>query len=139
MPLEVLLILVVGGIAGIALLLQLLGYSRAEPFTEDTARAAWVRAEPDVPAHAVHLSDDRMAALVETGRGPAIVWHMGTDTTAHWLKGARTSRSNTGLRILLNDFAAPSVRVKLSPGATSRWLALIEGGQATPPEEPHAA
>jgi hypothetical protein len=139
MPLEVLLILVVGGIAGIALLLQVLGYSRAEPFTEDTARAAWERAEPDVPASAVHLSDDRMAALVETGRGPAIVWHMGADTTAHWLKGARVTRSNTGLRILLNDFAAPSVKVKLAPRTATRWLALIEGRPDDGPEEPRAA
>jgi hypothetical protein len=137
MALEILLILVAGGIATIAVLLQALGYSRADPFTEETARAAWARHEPDIAASAVHLSGDGMAALVETARGPAIVWHMGADATAHWLAGANGVETANGLRIDLHDFAAPSVRVTLSPETAAEWQAII--GTAPKPQEPSAA
>lgn len=137
MPLEWLTALVVAGIAGIAALLWLLGYSRVVPFTEEAARAAWARQEPDQPARSVLLSDDGMAALVETARGPGIVWRIGTDSTAHWLDGARAVRTKSGLRIDLNDFAAPSVRVTLSPEAAADWGALIPA--APKPRAPGAA
>jgi hypothetical protein len=137
MALEILLILVAGGIAAIAVLLQALGYSRADPFTEETARAAWARHQPDIPASAVHLSADGMAALVETARGPAIVWHMGADSTAHWLDGAQAVDTKSGLRIDLHDFAAPSVLVTLEPAAAAEWQAII--GTAPQPHEPSTA
>lgn len=143
MPLEVLLILVVGGIAGVAILLQALGYSRAEPFTEDSARAAWLRQEPDIDPCALRLSRDGMAALVETRQGPGLVWHMGADSTACRLDGARAIRTKTGLRIVTADFAAPSVRVALDAGEADIWTAKIEGGAArfpaAKPQETNAA
>ena len=131
MPPGLLLVLVIGGIAGIALLLQLLGYSRRVPFTEDSARAAWARQEPDTPARAIHLSSDGMAALVETDRGPALVWHMGADSTAHWLDAATCQSSATGLTILIGDFAAPRARVALPPDEAARWTALIGGADSS--------
>jgi hypothetical protein len=51
MPLPVLIALVIGGIAGIALILHLSGRSRVVALTEVTARAAWLR----------HFPDDRVA------------------------------------------------------------------------------
>ncbi len=130
MPLEVLLILVAGGIAGIAILLQALGYSRSEPFTEDSARAAWLRQEPDIDPCALRLSRDGMAALVETRYGPGLVWHMGADSTACRLESARAVPTKTGLRIVTTDFAAPSVRLVLDPGEAALWRAKIEAAAA---------
>lgn len=131
MPLEILLILVIAGIAGIAVLLQLMGYSEREPFTEESARAAWARQEPDIPAGRVDLSQDGMAALVETDRGLGVVWHMGVDTTAHWLDRPRLRPTRDGLRIGLGDFAAPAVRVRLSPEAARDWADRIERASRT--------
>lgn len=52
MPLHILLILVVGGIAGIALALHLLGLS------EENARAGWPRHRADDRIDAIALSAD---------------------------------------------------------------------------------
>lgn len=125
MPLELLLTLVIGGIAGIALLLHLFGYSRPLTFDEDSARAHWLRQYPMSRPGTVHLSQDRAAALVETPDGPGLVWAMGADSTAHLLTGATLRTTRRGLRIDLHDFAAPSVRVRLSPEARETWARLI--------------
>lgn len=125
MPLEILLILVIAGIACIAVLLQLLGYSRQQPFTQHSARAAWLRQEPEISPRRVDLSGDRLAALIDTDRGPGLVWQMGADSTAHWLGGARVAATRDGLHLRLGDFAAPSVRVRLPPGAARDWADRI--------------
>ncbi|MDG4648052.1 hypothetical protein P6F26_06320 [Roseibacterium sp. SDUM158017] len=147
MSLEIMAVLVVGGIAAVAALLQLLGYSTAEPFTVETARRAWTRQEPEIQPLRTHLSRDAMAALIETDRGPGIVWRMGADPAVHKLDGARAVTTRTGLRIVLNDFAAPAVRVSLTPEAAALWRAAIDPARgatkaATAPAsegEPHAA
>lgn len=130
MPLEIILILVATGIAGIALLLHLLGHSARAPLTEEDARAAWARHAPDSPARAVDLSADAMAALIETDRGPALVWRIGADSTGHWLSRARTRQTSTGLRVMLGDFAAPSVRVALTAERAAAWDAAIAEARA---------
>jgi hypothetical protein len=128
MPLEILLVLVTAGIAGIAMLLQLLGYSRQAPFTEDTARAAWLRHEPEIAPRRTDLSQDGLAALIDTDRGLGLVWHMGADSTAHWLDRARVTPTRGGLRVALGDFAAPSVRVRLGAEAARDWSDRIAAG-----------
>jgi len=130
MPLEILLALVIGGIAFVALLLHLLGHSRAAPFTQDSARAAWQRHAPEDPPLAIHLSEDARAVLIETAKGPALVFQMGVDSTGHWLENVRLSDTKPGLRIDLHDFAAPFCHVRLRPEARTRWRQIIDTASA---------
>jgi len=122
MPLSILLPMVVLGIAGIAVLLHLLGLSRRAVLADEAAaRAAWLREFPaDAPIH-VTLCHDRSAALIETGQGPGVVWPMGADTTARYLTGARARRTKTGLRLDLPDYTAPRVHLTLDAGEAARW------------------
>ncbi|MEL6883650.1 MAG: hypothetical protein AAFY39_10510 [Pseudomonadota bacterium] len=122
MPLHILLILVVGGIAGIALALHLLGLSRATPLTEDTARAAWLRHWPDDAVHSVHVTQDGRAARVEARQGRGILWQFGADTCARRLTGAEVTRIVKGrVDLRLGDYTAPRVRLALSPSEQDEW------------------
>ncbi len=134
MPLDFLLILVTAGIAGIALLLHLLGHSAQPPLAEADAQAAWAEHDPDSPVRQLHLSADGMAALIETDRGVALVWRMGSDSIVHGLDTARAVRTARGLHIKLGNFAAPSVRVVLSADQAAVWQAKISHGTVPVPE-----
>jgi hypothetical protein len=121
-PLTVLIPMVVLGIAGITVLLHVMGRSTVASFeSEDDAARAWLREYPDCPATRVILSHDRHAALIETGDGPGIVWPMGADTTARFLRQARITRTDKGLRVDLPDFAAPHIHLRLDPEEAELW------------------
>ncbi|PKQ12846.1 MAG: hypothetical protein CVT70_06765 [Alphaproteobacteria bacterium HGW-Alphaproteobacteria-1] len=127
MPLSILLPLVIGGIAGIALLLHLLGLSNPAAIPDDAAaRRAWRREYPDDPPVRVMLCRARSAALIETARGHGVVWTMGADTTARALADARVRRVRTGLTLDLPDYTAPRIRLRLSPEEAERWQAILE-------------
>ena len=122
MSLGVLIALVVGGIAGIAILTHLFGLSARGRFEgEDDARAAWVREFPRIPARSVTLARDGHAALVATDQGPGLVWSFGADTTARLLYGARVTRTATGLDIRLPDITAPRITLRLDAGEAEAW------------------
>lgn len=122
MPLHILLILVVGGIAGIALALHLLGLSKAPAFTDDTARAAWLRARPDDVITDVQITADGRAARIATHAGHGILWQMGADSCVRMLTGHETLRSHgTKATLHLNDYAAPKVRLSLTPDEHDDW------------------
>ncbi|SIS52702.1 hypothetical protein SAMN05421759_101218 [Roseivivax lentus] len=126
MPLGILIALVVGGIIGIALLTRALGFGDECRLTsESAARAAFLREFPEVEIHAVTRCADCRAALMETSRGPAIVWAMGADTTARLLGQARLTETETGLDIHLPDITAPRIRLRLSPEERRAWTQLI--------------
>jgi hypothetical protein len=126
MPLHILIILVVGGIAGIAALTWALGLSRPFRFeTEAQARAAWSRHWPEDRVAAAHLSPDGAAALIETDRGPGVVFSLGADSTGHRLDGAEIRETPGGLRILFHDFASPRLDVALDPAARARWQQIL--------------
>ena len=128
MPLSILGPMVVIGIAGIVLLLHLLGLSQSRRFESAAeARAAWDREfGADDPACAATLSHDGHAALIETQAGRhGIVLPMGADTTARHLDGAKVAPAPGGLRIDLPDFTAPHVRLRLDPDEAARWPVLI--------------
>lgn len=125
MPIGIMLVLVTAGIAGIAALLHLMGYTRQPPLTHATARAAWLRHDTEVAPGRIALSQDGRAALIETGRGPALVWQMGADSTAHWLDRARVTPTRDGLHVALGDFAAPAVTVRLGSDAAQDWAERI--------------
>jgi hypothetical protein len=105
MPLPVLIALVVFGIAGIALLLHVLGYSSAPPLSEDSARAGWLRHFPDDSIRTVTLGKDGRMALIDTANGCGLVWLMGADTVARRLEQARLDRG----KLTFDDFGAPKV------------------------------
>jgi len=136
MPLEILLALVTGGIAAIALLLHLFGYSAPLRLDDAGARRFWLREFPDSRPGAVHLADDGAAALIETDLGPGLVRAMGTDATAHLLTGAELEDRAAGLHIDLHDFAAPGLTVALSPQARDTWRRLIPTGTRHAPLPP---
>ncbi|MDT8328039.1 MAG: hypothetical protein RQ750_11765 [Roseovarius sp.] len=122
MPLSILLPMVGLGIAGIAVILHLLGLSRAAVLGDEAAaRAAWLRECPDRAPRRIILSHDRHAALIETDAGPGVVWAMGADTTARPLKDARIRRTARGLCIDLPDFTAPHIRLRLDPDEAAQW------------------
>lgn len=124
MPLEVLLIFVVAGIAGIALLLHLLGLSRGAVFIdEDAARAAWLREFPDAIPDRIALSSDRRAALLCTHGGTGVAWCMGADTVARPLAGADLRATEAGLRILFHDPALAPLTISLSAPDRAAWQA----------------
>lgn len=127
MPLSILLPMVVLGIAGVAVLLHLMGLSRPAVL-EDAAAAqrAWMDEFPEDPPKRIVLSHDRHAALVETEKGRGVVWPMGADTTARYLEGAKISRTVKGLRIDLPDYTAPRILLTLNDDEADQWPRMME-------------
>lgn len=124
MPLEILLILVVGGIGAIALLLHLSGRSRQTRLDESAARAAWLRQFPDISVRDVLLAQTHQAALITTATEPqglGLVWSFGADTVARDLLAAEVKVSGRSLRIRFNDFAAPQAILRLPPPEAAHW------------------
>jgi hypothetical protein len=119
--------MVMFGIAGIAVLLHLMGWSRPAVLEDETAaKNAWLKEFPDDPPKRVVLSHDKHAALVETPKGRGVVWPMGADTTARYLDGARISLTSNGLRISLPDYTAPRILLTLDRDEAEQWPQLME-------------
>ncbi|MFC4218035.1 hypothetical protein ACFP4H_08550 [Pseudophaeobacter arcticus] len=136
MPLELLLILVVGGISAIALLLHLTGRSRSSVMTDTQARQAWLRQFPESPIAKLTLAEDGQAALIqpEDGRAPlGLVWSFGADTVARFLEHVEVDKAKQGLHLNLADFSAPGVQLHLNDSEAEQWQRLIEGQPATAP------
>ena len=131
MPLHILLPLVLLGIAGIAGLLHLLGYSRpAEIRDAAQACALWDHHCPGEAALSATVAGTGRAALVETERGAGLVWSFGADSTARRLDGAEVHSTGDGLIVRLHDFTAPAVHLRLTPSETDLWLKAINKGRA---------
>ena len=127
MPLEVLLPMVVVGIAGITLILHVLGLSRPARLADEAeARAAWLDEFAEDKPMTVTLSRDGRAALVKTSRGRGVVWPMGADTTARYLDGARVLHTQRGLRIDLPDYTAPRIHLTLDASEADMWSSEME-------------
>ena len=113
MPLELLGALVVCGIGGVVLLVHLLGMSPKGRFSdENEARSALAADYPGLKVSEIALSDDGRAAVLATDRGPAAVKLMGTGImTRLFAPGEirRTDDRQGRLRVILNDFGAPSL------------------------------
>ncbi|OIQ35062.1 MAG: hypothetical protein BM559_03650 [Roseobacter sp. MedPE-SWchi] len=137
MPLELLLILVIGGIAAIALLLHLTGRSDLRVLGEAQAREAWLRQFPESPIADLTLAKDGHAALIQTADDSAelgLVWSFGADTVARFLADAKLSPCKQGLHLRLADFSAPKVHLHLSQPEAMLWQAMIEGASAPQPQ-----
>lgn len=125
MPLELLLVLVIGGIGSIALLLHLTGYSAIKPMDNDTARAGWLRHFPDDPALDLTLSGDGRAALVRTHTARGLVWQVGADTTARKLGDHHFTDTAHGLLLRFDDFGSPRLKLRLSDKERAHWKVLL--------------
>lgn len=127
MSLEVLLALVVGGIAGIAVLLHVMGLTAPHVFKNGReAMAAWAREVPEHPATGFHLSSDFHAALVTFDGGYGIVWSFGSDTVARVLGNSRANKTKTGLQFDFPDFGASKLDVALTEKDREVWINLLE-------------
>ena len=109
MPLEILAPMVVIGILGIALMLHLTGQSRTDPLTAERAERAWAAQVPWTTAHRITLNDDARVALVETDRGPGLLWVFGADCTARLFTTPPTVREDADqITVTTGDFTANS-------------------------------
>lgn len=136
MPLELLLSLVIGGIAAIAVILHLTGRSRPRVMTAAQARQAWLRQFPEHPADQLTLAENGQAALVTCDDPTApigLVWSFGADTVARTLQDTDATRSKHGLRLRFADFSAPQVLLHLSAAEADSWLSQIVAASATTP------
>lgn len=128
MPLEILLILVVGGVAAIAVLLHLTGRSDLRLLSADQARQAWLRQFPDSPIAQLTLAEDGHAALIQPEDGSAplgLVWSFGADTVARCLENVEMKTVRQGLYLRLADFSAPGVQLHLNGSEAEHWQRLI--------------
>ncbi len=126
MPLEILLVLVVGGIAGITLLLHLTGKSRLRLLSQETAREEWVRHFPGDAVVDVTISHDCHAALVRTADGPGLLWSFGADTVARRLLDYDWVEHLKGIQVYFHDFSTPNVLVRLDDMERRHWQHLME-------------
>lgn len=127
MPLPVLLLLVVGGIAGIAVLLHILGLSAPRRFiSEADAKQAWLREFPLTKIRQVTLAQNASAAIIETSDGVGVVWPMGADSTARMVSGSQIRTTKSGLDVRLGDFTAPALRLDLPQDEAAKWHATLK-------------
>lgn len=126
MPLHILVILVVGGIGGIALLLHLLGLSTPRIFDgPDDAADKWRREFPDSQVVDVTLNHKGTVAFIQTRSRPGLVWSFGADTVARPLFDFDAIPTKKGLRIEFHDFAAPHVSIPLGDFEIPHWENLL--------------
>ncbi len=127
MPLTILLPLVIFGIAGIAVLLHLLGLSRTVRIeTEARARTAWLREFPEDAPRRITLCQNRGAAMIQLADGAGVVWPVGADTTARHLTGAQITPTKDGICITLPDYTAPRIHLTLAAEEAAHWHHLTE-------------
>lgn len=127
MPLDILIALVVGGIAGIAALTHVAGLSRRRAFeAADQARTGWLREFPDDRVTSVTLLSDPHAALVEADLGAGLVWAMGADTVARRLAGARAARRGDRLILRFPDWGAPRLALRVTEAEAHAILSHLK-------------
>jgi len=126
MPLSILLSLVIGGIAAIALLLHLSGRSQRRVLSAEDARRDWNRHFPDDDIVDVTLAPDSHAALILTRQGPGLLWAMGADTAARRLRDFDLIETPKGLTVRFHDFTAPHVTLHMAPELRARWIIRMD-------------
>jgi|GEM_PF-2949608 len=129
MPLNILLPMVVLGIAGLVLLVRLL--RPTPPLTlanRKAARALWDHRNPENPARAIHLSRSRNAALIETDTAAGLLWSMGCDPVTRLFHTAPDCHeTDKTLIVRTGDFTAPKITIALpDPTERRRWRSVLE-------------
>lgn len=118
MSLLLLAALVVGGIAGVVLLVHGFGWTGGPPFADsDDAAAAFAREHAERAVREVMLADDRRAALLATDHGTGFVMRFGRGTVVRWLRPediATVRQGPAGLTLKLRDDGAPNLRIAMA-------------------------
>ncbi len=126
MPLEILLVLVVGGIAGITAMLHLTGRSRLRVLTPETAASEWLRHAPDDVVIDITIANDQHSALIRTETGNGLLWSFGADTVArHLLDFDRIDRPD-GFEVQFHEFGMSKVLIRLDEFERLHWLNLMD-------------
>ena len=132
MPLEILLIMVVGGVSLVALILHMTGRSAQTVLSAEDARSAWHRHFPDDEVRDVLVSEDRHAALVQIAGTTGLLWSFGADTVARHLNDFDMMETQAGLRLEFHDFGTPGVSLTLAPCERDRWQQLMTSPDGAP-------
>ncbi len=130
MPLDILIALVVLGIAGIVALVHFTGGSAPHGFADGgEVHDAWLEDWPQDPPRGVDLSSDGRAAIVELAKGETgLIWVFGADTVSVRMAPGdiRDIRLHPGgLAIRLNRFEMPALTVALDQAALARWTVRL--------------
>jgi len=128
MALPVLLSLVVFGIAGIALLLHVLGYSSTARLTDrDDAAAIWQDRYPDLPAGQIRVTADKSAALITGAWGSGLVWALGSDFVARPLLHGhfQVIEANDRVELRTDDLTAPKITLSLTAPEREAWRSAL--------------
>lgn len=126
MPLYILGPMVVVGIAGVALLIHLLGLSKPRLLRSDQeAHDAWLREFPETKIQSASVSRAQTSALIRSDIGLGVVWSIGADTTARLLTQATFTADETSLNIHLPDYGAPHLRIPLTHDEIRHWTQAI--------------
>ncbi|WP_170350652.1 MULTISPECIES: hypothetical protein [Ruegeria] len=126
MPLEILLVLVVGGIVGITVLLHLSGRSRVRELTPQTARSEWLRHAPDDVIIDITIAHDKRSALIRTETGNGLLWSFGADTVARHLLDFDWIDHPEGFEIQFHDFGTPKALIRLDDFERPHWQNLMD-------------
>ncbi|SLN50814.1 hypothetical protein [Ruegeria meonggei] len=126
MPLEILLILVAGGIVGVTVLLHLSGKSELRALTPELAQSEWLRHAPDDTIIDVTVAHDGHSALIRTQTGNGLLWSFGADTVARHLLDFDWLEHPDGFEIQFHDFGTPKVIVHLDDFERRHWRHLLE-------------
>ncbi|MEX5599919.1 hypothetical protein [Pseudophaeobacter sp. C1-32P7] len=125
MPLEILLIMVIGGVSAVAAILHLSGRSEQTVLSVEDARAEWHRHFPDDVILQVLIAENGHAALVQTEGGTGLLWAFGADTVARHLIDFDVFETGTGLRLEFHDFGTPGVSLSLAPHERADWQQMM--------------
>ncbi|WP_170762214.1 hypothetical protein [Ruegeria lacuscaerulensis] len=126
MPLEILLVLVVGGIVGITVLLHLTGKSRIRALTPESVRSEWLRHAPDDDIIDITIAHDRRSALIRTETGNGLLWSFGADTVARHLLDFDWLEHPEGFEVQFHDFSTPKVIIRLDEFERPHWQHLMD-------------
>ena len=122
MPLHILGPMVVIGVLAIAVLLHLLGLSQRLRFDAGSARQAWLRHFPDAAIQDVFVAPDGHAALILSSDGPGVVFAMGADSAAKFLRGAELQPDHKDLHIRYSDIGTPVISIPMPSLQQDRWI-----------------
>ena len=123
-PLDILLVLVVGGVSLVVGLTHLFGGSQPAALTDAAIQARLAHDQPDARITGIERGADGRAALVRLHEGAAVVFVLGDRLVSRPLPDApQWTPTDRGLRLTLPDPGCPRIEVALPEDARQRWLA----------------
>ena len=129
MPLDVLFVVVVLGVAGVVWLVHSTGGSTVRRFADDAdAARVWSFDHPSEQVETVILSKAGKAALIETDRGSGLLWSFEADAVSYPLLPASlraVSEHPRGLRVELAEFHTPATVLELTGAEVAAWTAYL--------------